>query len=369
MKVSIFTDAYYPQPSGVSEYVHHMATTLHARGYEVEIVAPKYPETAEIEFPRTYRIGKVIRFRGNKAEVTLAYGGNLVNEVRKYLCRVQPDVLILNGPFPPNISYWGLKYSEAFNIGVFHTTTFRQYRMLAGVFRKVFGETFRKLHVKVAVSKTARDTFQPYIPGEYHIIPPGIDLQRFSYKKRNPTAYPSILFLGRLDERKGLHILLEAMSTVKQKIPGVKLYVVGKGNVSYYKKLAGRWGVADVVEFKGVAGWYEVPEYYSKAWIYCAPSIGGESFGIVLLEAMAAGVPVVAGRNPGYEQVITDGKNGVLVEPTPKAIGDAIIRLIKDERLRQELSMNGLNFVQRFAWPNICDKFIQLFNTNVGYNR
>jgi len=225
----------------------------------------------------------------------------------------------------------------------------------------------RKLVGKIAVSKPAMDFARKYIPGYYNIIPNGVDLEHFS-----PDVSPidefcdgklNILFVGRLEKRKGLNYLLEAYKRIKQEIPNSRLIVVGPG--TRLRKKYERWvrhsGLQDVV-FVGYTSYDELPRYYKTADIYCSPATGRESFGIVLLEAMAIGKPVVASNIEGYANVITHGVDGLLVPPkNTEMLARALISLMADKSLRQQMGARGIEKAKEYSWEHIAHRVLSYY--------
>jgi len=360
MKICIASDPYYPYPSGVSEYTHHLAKYLRKFGHQVKILTTHYPGEEEEE--GVERIGRVFYIPMNKSFATCSVGMEIPLKVKEFLKRERFDIVHMNGPFPPSISFFALHYSTSVNISTFHSTGFRFFKSGSLIVRRLFKRYIEKLHGLIAVSPTARDTISPYIPGEYEIIPNGVDVERF-----NPGVAPQeefknerrkILYLGRLDRRKGLVELLRAFPLIKREIPDAFLIVVGKGPLEKEcKRLANSLGLSDSVLFKGFAPSSDIPSYYASCDLYCSPALGGESFGIVLLEAMAVGKPVVASRIIGYDTVIRDGYNGLLFNPEePEDIARTILRVLKDRELREGLIKNGLEFVKEYTWERIARK-------------
>ncbi len=360
MKICLVSDPYYPYPSGVSEYTHYLAKYLRRLGHTVKILTTHYKE--EVPEPDVFRVGRVFYIPMNKSFATLSVGWDIPRKVKYFLEQEKFDVIHTMGPFPPSISFFALHYSRALNITTFHSTGFKYYRAGSYIFRRLFQKYIRKLHGLIAVSETARDTFMPYIPGEYTIIPNGVDLERF-----HPRVSPfpefkgkknKILYLGRLDRRKGLIELLKALPLIKEELKEVLLIVVGKGPLeNECRRLVANLGLTDSVIFRGYAPAKEIPSYYASCDIYCSPALGGESFGIVLLEAMAVGKPVVASRIPGYDRVIIDGYNGLFFNPHNKGeIAEKIIEVLSNDSIRQRLIRNGLEFVKNYSWDNMAKK-------------
>jgi phosphatidylinositol alpha-mannosyltransferase len=222
-----------------------------------------------------------------------------------------------------------------------------------------------RLDARIAVSVPARDFVNQYFHGPYDIIPNGIDVERFRDVAPFPWASdgtPRILFVGRYNEpRKGFKYLLRAMPLVQEQFPEARLVVVGRGKPASFETLMERYGVRNV-DFVGMASPTELPRYYASCDLFCAPSTSGESFGIVLLEAMAAGRPVVAGDIPGYRSVMTGGREGMLVPPRqPESLALALVRLLADAPLRARLSLAGKETAGRYAWPQIAVRVLAVY--------
>lgn len=365
MKICLVSDPYYPYPSGVSEYTHYLAKYLRRFGHEVKILTTHYKD--EVDEPDVIRVGRVFYIPMNKSFATLSIGLDIPLKVKRFLEEERFDVIHTMGPFPPSISFFALNYSKTLNITTFHSTGFKYYRTGSYIFRKLFRKYIKKLHGLIAVSETSRDTFMPYIPGDYTIIPNGVDLEKFH---PNVPPFPEfkerknkILYLGRLDRRKGLIELLNALPSIKKGIKEFLLIVVGKGPLEdECKKVVREKNLSDVVIFRGYAKSEEIPSYYASCDLYCSPALGGESFGIVLLEAMAIGKPVVASRIPGYDRVITDGYNGLFFDPhKPDDIAQKIISILKNEDLRDRLINNGKEFVKQYSWFNVAKKIEKFY--------
>ncbi|MFQ5872822.1 MAG: glycosyltransferase family 4 protein, partial [Dehalococcoidia bacterium] len=279
----------------------------------------------------------------------------------------------------PTLPTTVLKFSNSRNIGTFHAShgsrrilgvSFAD-RMYTFFNRYVRTHWFDKLHDKIAVSPAARDFVAKHFPGEYHIIPNGIDLTQFSPNTAPIEEYMdgklNILFVSRLEKRKGLKYLLGAYTKLKWDFPDVRLLVVGPGKLDPdSERLLGERNPKDVVMI-GAASHEDLPRYYKTAHIFCAPAIGKESFGMVLLEAMAAGKPVVASNIGGYTGVMTDGVEGFLVAPKQEdALAESLARLIQDEALRFEMATRGLAHVQGFSWERVAERVMSVYTSNTS---
>jgi phosphatidylinositol alpha-mannosyltransferase len=207
-----------------------------------------------------------------------------------------------------------------------------------------------------------------YFRADYRVIPNGIDYPRFNTRypplEQLADGRPTVLFVGRLEKRKGLKFLLRAWPKVLERQPNARLVVVGRGRpLEGYRRFAARqgWSPSDVV-FAGYVAAEDLPRYYQSCDVFCAPNTGQESFGIVLLEAMAAGAPIVASDIPGYRDVVSDGEQGLLVEPkNPGAIADAVLRLLANPELRANMRRAGQEKARAYDWPRVATEVLDYY--------
>jgi phosphatidylinositol alpha-mannosyltransferase len=257
--------------------------------------------------------------------------------------------------------------SHAPTVATFHA--FRESNAWYSAFHTYMTFLLTKVDVRIAVSEPAREFVSQYFPGDYKIIPNGIDTNRFSpdlepIPRLRDRGGPNILFVGRYEEpRKGFKYLLRAMPMIRQQFPEARLTVVGSGRPEKFDDVIEKYGVWGV-DFVGMIPASELPRYYASCDIYCAPSIERESFGIVLLEAMASGKPVVACDIPGYASVMTDGREGLLVPPRdPVGLALAIVRLLSAPELGQQCAARGLITAQKYAWPSVAKRVLESYET------
>jgi phosphatidylinositol alpha-mannosyltransferase len=284
-------------------------------------------------------------------------------QVQAYLRREAPDIVHIHEPLQPLVPLMALRYSRAVNIGTFHA--FGETKMRYRVAGRMLSGIMNRLHGRIAVSTLARGFAQTYLPGDYAIIPNGVDVTRFAAPLPPLPLMqgdrPTILFVGRFTEpRKGFHVLLEALPYVRAACPGVRLVVAGKGDpAAFADQLPAD---QDAVRFVGMVSPADLPRYYQGATIYCSPATGQESFGIVLLEAMAAGTAVVASDNPGYASVVTYEQDGLLVPPEdPGALAAVLIRLLIQPATRARLVAAGRATAARYDWPLVAARIEEFY--------
>jgi phosphatidylinositol alpha-mannosyltransferase len=249
------------------------------------------------------------------------------------------------------------------NIGTFHA--FGGFSPSYWIGRRFAGRLADLLHGRIAVSGAARHFISRYFPGDYRIIPNGVDLEAFAnaepYEElRDGTL--NILFLGRFEERKGLIHLLKGYHRLRKRRVDARLLVVGTGpKQREYRRFVGLRGIRDV-EWLGRVSDEQKVRYFASADIYCAPNTGQESFGIVLLEAMAAGVPIVASDIHGFKRVVERNVQGILVEPrNPRAIAAALYALARDPELRHEMGEAGRRRAPEFSWDRVTERIVDFY--------
>lgn len=362
MRVLLCSDSYYPHPGGVSEYVHYLASAIKRLGNDVIILAPRYREEYKDD-DNVVRIGQCILFQGNKSTVTFTYDRRLPSLVRNFLSSEKFDIIHTNGPLGWNLPYWVLHFSRAINVATFHTSFigFNFYKLAKFAFKK---ELETKIDGAIVPSRAALYAIAPHFPLYYKIIPNGVDIQRFHPEVEPLTKLPKgrkILFVGRLDPRKGLDRLISAFVKIKQKIPSSFIVVVGKGNIKAYRMMVPR-SIRDSVIFEGYVDTDTLPRYYTSCDVFVSPALGGETFGIVLLEAMACGIPVIASAIPGYNEVIKDRENGILFDPSsPQELAYKTIELLEDEDSKKRIKEKARKYVLQFSWDRVAEKVIDFY--------
>ncbi len=367
MKIALVSPYDFAYPGGVAIHISALEHHFTKMGHQVKVIAPASKAVPSFG-DRFIPIGKPrpIPASGSIARVTISPW--LSPRVKAVLDEEKFDIIHLHEPLMPMLCTTVLRLSHTATIGTFHACHGRPgYNSLALLGRLILKKWFKKLDGKITVSKPATEFIGKYFPGYYNIIPNGVDLEHFS-----PDISPidrfcdgklNILFVGRLETRKGLPHLLKAYKQVKQEIPNSRLIVVGPGTRlrHKYEKQIRRARLKDVV-FTGYVSYDELPRYYKTADIFCAPATGRESFGIVLLEAMAVAKPIVASNIAGYASVITPGVDGLLVPPKDEdMLARTLISLMNDESLRQQMGIRGRLKAREYSWENIAHKVLSYY--------
>lgn len=372
MKIGIVTQAYYPVLGGVTEHVWHLGRELQRRGHDVTIVTGGVPHrllsltTHHDDIDRGLRVlrhGLQIPLTINGANMHVTWGWKLGRLLQRVEQEERFDVVHIQSPTDPGLPLIASKAMRTPKVGTHHS--FRDnHRFSDTVFtlaRGVFDDAVRKVQRHIAVSPSAEAVVHRYYPElPVTIIPNGIDTDRFSLSvqpwERNDDAV-DILFVGRMDPRKGAKYLFAALPYLEQRIPNYRVTVVGTGWMQKYYDAQIPLTLRHRVVFKGYASPDDLPRYYKSADVYCSPATGNESFGIVLLEAMACGTPVVASDIDGYRWVVTPGKEGLLVPPrSPRHLAEALATVALDPDLRQRMGAAGRQRAEQYAWPRIADQ-------------
>jgi phosphatidylinositol alpha-mannosyltransferase len=362
LKIGIVSPYGYPHPGGVNEHVRFTYEAMARLGHDVWIITSKYGKERENE-GNIIRLGTGWAFPTNGSIGRVTLGWRFKQQARAVLDEQRFDILHFHEPFVPFLSPTVLQASRTVNVGTFHA--FGGFSPSYWVGRRFAGDLASRLHGRIAVSGAARHFIGRYFPGEYRIIPNGVELDRFEraepYEQLRDGVL-NILFVGRLEERKGLIHLLKAYHRLRKRHVDARLLVVGAGpKLREYRRYVGLRGIRDV-EFLGRVTDEEKARYFASADVFCAPATGQESFGIVLLEAMAAGVPIVASDIHGYKQVVQRGVQGLLVEPRkPRALAAALYTLALDPELRDRMGEAGRARAPEFSWERVTEQVIDFY--------
>jgi phosphatidylinositol alpha-mannosyltransferase len=361
VKIALVSPYDWTVPGGVNSHCAHLRDQFVARGHQVTIAAPASRPVRE---PGVVTIGKrplSLPVSGSRARISLSL--TLGPAVRKLLAEERFDIVHVHEPFMPVLPIHFLRYSDAVNVGTFHATRETSHFFYTWGKRHV-RRWFRQLDGKIAVSVAAARFVEQYFPGYYNIIPNGVDIARFA--KATPLAeYQdgklNILFVGRPEKRKGLDHLLPAYARVQAQRSDTRLIVVGAGKFDRYRRMARSLKLRDV-EFRGYVSHEVLPRYHRSAHVFCAPNTGYESQGIVLLEAMAAGLPLVASNIEGFAAVLTHGVEGLLVLPgDERGLADALLELLGSEEKRAQMAERGTRRVEEFSWDRVAQQVLSYY--------
>ncbi|TME54161.1 MAG: glycosyltransferase family 4 protein [Chloroflexi bacterium] len=349
----------------MTDHVRHLAWQLRRLSHEVRVFAPSSRADVDFDSAEFYRIGTPISVPANDSVARITLSFHLADRVAAIIERERFDVLHFHEPLMPALPITMLRLSSAANVGTFHAFAKSNIGYFYG--RPLLEPYLAHLHRGIAVSEPAKAFVHRYFPEfPLEVIPNGIDTSLF-HPGHAPIRHlrddkVNILFVGRLEKRKGLGYLLRGYEFMKPRVPNSRLIVVGdgplRGSVESY---ISRHRLPDVV----MAGYVPdsvLPRYYCSADIFCAPATGGESFGIVLLEAMATGLPVVATEIDGYMSVLEPGRDSLTVNPKGWAeLGAALVILARDGELRKRMGAYGIEKAQRYSWEEVAGKVLKVY--------
>jgi len=376
MKIALVTPYEYPYPGGVTEHVLHLDRCFRGWGHDVKIIAPSDAEEQGTLRDNVIRLGGsivTVPFSGSRSRISLS--PSTYRPIKRLLKQERFDVIHLHEPLMPALPLFALRHSKTINVGTFHAYREKRHPFM-GPMQPVLQPFIDKLDAKICVSEAARNQISRYFPGDYVVIPNGIDMPEFNNPDtRSIESFddgrPNILFVGRMDKRKGLGYLLEAYGRVLRSVPDARLIVAGaysRDDKEPFLRYAYEHHLHSA-KFVGRISEEDVPRYYRTCDVFCAPSTGFESFGIVLLEAMAAGKAIVATDIAGYRSVLEDGREGLLVPPEDEhALADAIVRLLRAPELRARMGENGRRKAAGYDWPIVARRVLDIYEQLLARN-
>jgi phosphatidylinositol alpha-mannosyltransferase len=367
LRIGIVCPYSFDVPGGVQFHVRDLAEALIGRGHSVSVLAPADEDTPIPEYMTS--AGKAVPVRYNGAVARLTFGPMTAARVRRWLEAGRFDVLHLHEPVTPSLSMLALWIADGPVVATFHSSLVRS-RSLQIAYPLV-RQSLEKISARIAVSEDARRTLVDHLGGDAVVIPNGVFVDAFHVEKDprwtgTPEA-PTVVFLGRLDEpRKGLPVLLEAVPALRRAVPGVRVLVVGRGETGPddVRELLGEDAAA--VEFVGGVSDEDKARLLASADVYVAPQTGGESFGIVLVEAMSAGTAVVASDLGAFRRVLDEGNAGVLFRTGDSAdLARTLIELLGDPERRAAVAEAGARAVWRYDWSSVAHEILTVYEMAV----
>jgi len=370
MKIGLVSPYDWSYPGGVRDHVWHLANEFIAKGHEVRIMAPASGPKGKLTEKNILKMGWTTPIPINGSIARIMLDPSIALRVRRVLQREHFDVIHVHEPLVPGLSQTVLRCSNTVTVGTFHASS---YPGVYSTSNLAYASTypflrplFRRLSGCIAVSTTALQFVSRYFPADYRVIPNGVNLERFS-----PQVTPlpqfmdgkqNILFVGRFEKRKGAKFLLRAIPSIREQFPNTRFIFVGEGRLRRgFQQFVERQGWQDVV-FSGYVSDGDLPHYFASAHIFCSPATGGESLGIVLLEAMAAGKPIVASNISGYATVVSHGIDGLLTTPrNSEELAIAVGHLLGHEPLRQQFINAGLYKAREYAWPRVAESIMEFY--------
>lgn len=365
MRIGMVCPYSFDVPGGVQSHVLQLAEVMRTRGHTVSVLAPSSPHVALPDY--VVSAGRAFPIPYNGSVARLQFSPAVHGRVRRWLTDGNFDVLHLHEPNAPSLSMWALRVAEGPIVATFHTSTTKSLTLT--VFQGVLRPWHEKIVGRIAVSDLARRWQMEALGSDAVEIPNGVDVAAIASAPRldgYPRSGKTVLFLGRYDEpRKGMAVLLDALPTLVEHLPDVQLLIVGRGDEDELRDTAG--DLAKHLRFLGQVDDAGKASALRSADVYCAPNTGGESFGIVLVEAMAAGTAVVASDLHAFRRVLRDGEAGRLVPVDDgAALAEALVAVLENDVLAGRYVAAGTEAVRRYDWSVVANQIMRVYETVAG---
>ncbi|HZA11642.1 glycosyltransferase family 4 protein [Mycobacterium sp.] len=362
MRIGMVCPYSFDVPGGVQSHVLQLAAVMRARHHDVSVLAPSSPHVKLPDY--VVSGGKAVPIPYNGSVARLRFGPATHRKVKRWLVEGDFDVLHVHEPNAPSLSMLALMIAAGPIVATFHTSTTKS--LTLSVFQGILRPWHEKIIGRIAVSDLARRWQMEALGSDAVEIPNGVDVKSFADAPPldgYPRPGKTVLFLGRFDEpRKGMAVLLRALPRLVERFPELDVLIVGRGDSDELREQAGP--LATHLRFLGQVDEQTKASAMRSADVYCAPHIGGESFGIVLVEAMAAGTPVVASDLDAFRRVLRDGEAGCLVPvDDADALARAIIVVLDDDTLRARYVKAATAAVRRYDWSVVAQQIMRVYET------
>ena len=364
MRIGMVCPYSFDVPGGVQSHVLQLAEVMRARGQNVSVLAPSSP-SRHVRLPEyVVSAGRAVPIPYNGSVARVQFSPAVHGRVRRWLAEGEFDVLHVHEPNAPSLSMWALRVAEGPIVATFHTSTTKS--LTLSVVQGFLRPMQEKIVGRIAVSDLARRWQMEALGSDAVEIPNGVDVASFASApllQGYPRPSKTVLFLGRYDEpRKGMAVLLDALPALVDRFPGLQLLIVGRGDEDELRAKVG--GLAGHLRFLGLVDDAAKASAMRSADVYCAPNTGGESFGIVLVEAMAAGTPVVASDLHAFRRVLCDGEAGRLVPVEDgAALAEGLIAVLENDPLAKRYAAAGKAAVRRYDWSVVASQVMQVYET------
>ena len=348
MKIGIISPYDISINGGVTDHIKNLASELKNQGNIVTVIAPQSTKKEAFNFDFISLGHSVpLKFGSTKAHVSLSF--KMFFRIKKLFKKSVFDVVHIHEPLIPFVGIASIFFANTPIVATFHASFSPNWKFKFWGF--LFKKWLTKIDTVICVSKTAANCISHYgFRTQPKIIPNGTNISRFYKNTKNNSENINILFVGRNEKRKGINLLLSAFKSINKKFNGVTLTLVGDG----VKRLEGSYNEENSKFFDHMEG-DELVKMYWEADIFCSPAIENESFGIVLLEAMASGLAVIASDIPGYKEVVKDYQNGILFSHgSYDSLLTNLEELLFNENLRLGISKKGQAYSKEYDWKKIA---------------
>jgi phosphatidylinositol alpha-mannosyltransferase len=368
IKVGMVCPYGWDNPGGVQTHIRELTQHLLDEGHEVSVFAPVTNEE-NIDEPWLVNAGKPISIPVNGSVARVLFGPIASSRVKQWISQGDFDLLHLHEPAIPSLSLLACSAATGPMVGTFHVSSPKQKAIYA--IGPILEPIVEKLTARIAVSESARLTLKDHFDTDAVVIPNGIESAQYANAQptvhwRNPNT---IGFIGRFDEpRKGLQVLIDALPIISRFVPDIKVLVAGPGDSEEFVKGLDV-GLRNRIAFLGFLTDEEKASFLKSIDIYVAPNTGGESFGIILTEALSAGTPVVASDIPAFRAVLDNGNAGLLFKNEDAAdLAKVLISLLRDKELQLKLSTNGKMSSQKYDWQVVAEQILSVYEMAMAGN-
>ena len=353
-------------PGGVQTHMKDLAEYLISEGHYVSVLAPVSDDSIRVE-DYVVNAGKPISIPVNGSVARVLFGPLASSRAKQWIAAGDFDLLHLHEPAIPSLSLLACSAAEGPIVGTFHVSTPKKKAIYA--IGPILEPIVEKLTARIAVSELARSTLKAHFDTDAVVIPNGIDGQKYANAKVNPeySGPNSIGFMGRFEEpRKGLQVLIDSLAIVARFIPNVKYLIAGPGDSEEFLKQLNPQ-LQSRIEFLGRLSDQEKESFLKSVDLYVAPNTGGESFGIILTEALSAGTAVVASDIPAFKAVLENGEVGALFKNQDSAdLAKVIVGLLRDDERRKKLANNGKLSAQKYDWQVVAEQIESVYEMAIA---
>ena len=353
-------------PGGVQTHMKDLAEYLISEGHYVSVLAPVSDDSIRVE-DYVVNAGKPISIPVNGSVARVLFGPLASSRAKQWIAAGDFDLLHLHEPAIPSLSLLACSAAEGPIVGTFHVSTPKKKAIYA--IGPILEPIVEKLTARIAVSELARSTLKAHFDTDAVVIPNGIDGQKYANAKVNPeySGPNSIGFMGRFEEpRKGLQVLIDSLAIVARFIPNVKYLIAGPGDSEEFLKQLNPQ-LRSRIEFLGRLTDQEKESFLKSVDVYVAPNTGGESFGIILTEALSAGTAVVASDIPAFKAVLENGEVGALFKNQDSAdLAKVIVGLLRDDERRKKLANNGKLNAQKYDWQVVAEQIESVYEMAIA---